>query len=51
MRLSGKILKGKLEFCFCGQFNIGRPMLPLTPLGKVKKLDLINEMKQEFGKK
>lgn len=29
---------------------IVRPMLPLTPLGKVRKLDLYEEMKKELGK-
>jgi len=46
-----EFLKDKLSNFKIPEDYIVRPMLPLTPLGKVKKLDLINEMKQEFGKK
>jgi len=46
-----EFLKDKLSNFKIPEDVIIRPMLPLTPLGKVKKLDLYEEMKQELGKK
>ena len=45
-----EFLKDKLSNFKIPEDIIVRPMLPLTPLGKVKKLDLYKEMKQELGK-
>ena len=44
-----EFLKDKLSHFKLPEDVIIRPILPLTPLGKVKKLDLYTEMKQEFG--
>ncbi|HOG08249.1 MAG: class I adenylate-forming enzyme family protein [Syntrophales bacterium] len=46
-----EFLKDKLSNFKIPEDVIIRPILPLTPLGKVKKLDLYTEMKQELGKK
>jgi len=45
-----EFLKDKLSSFKVPEDTIIRPMLPLTPLGKVKKLHLYKEMKQELGK-
>jgi fatty-acyl-CoA synthase len=44
-------LKGRLANFKIPEDYIFRDQLPLTLLGKVKKLDLYDEMKQEFAKK
>ncbi|NPU85853.1 MAG: AMP-binding protein [Syntrophaceae bacterium] len=44
-----EFLKDRLSSFKIPEDFIIRPMLPLTPLGKVKKLDLYAEMKDEYG--